>query len=352
MLPSAGSSPGGPLRGRVDSTGLVTGARPARSRCRTREFRWVGGHRNRLCQGHYMSPPASRVEFEPGHVACSGPIPVVVSADAVRVQRRPDATMMWCGSRGAPAVVFGQHRGKAHRRAGLAGPRLPARRYEPTHHSACRCVAKPVVSGGRSTRRPRPSGPATWYRSRSPRAPRRARRRETRCRNEPQSGEWADRRRRSFRGGMCRELSGDRRLRGQFGAGHGERAPRDRAAGPRPCRTVASSSFRRRNYGSIPTASTDPHHIGDRIYAVDISTRPTPRSTDSVVVMHGNSTIDDDGGRQFGVLTRENASTGKNGMWSVVRGPGASQAIAEFTETLTGGVHCTFIYKGYVYLTD
>ncbi len=32
--------------------------------------------------------------------------------------------------------------------------------------------------------------------------------------------------------------------------------------------------------------------------------------------------------------------------------PAHPKPIAEFTETVTGGVHSTFIYKGYVYLTD
>ena len=76
--------------------------------------------------------------------------------------------------------------------------------------------------------------------------------------------------------------------------------------------------------------------------------------TDSVVV--DARTINDimtteDG--KYGVLTRENASTRKNGIVILsFEDPAHPKPIAEFTETVTGGVHSTFVYRGYVYLTD
>ncbi|HEY0351889.1 MAG TPA: Ig-like domain-containing protein, partial [Gemmatimonadales bacterium] len=94
--------------------------------------------------------------------------------------------------------------------------------------------------------------------------------------------------------------------------------------------------------------------IADRVYAIDVSNPGTPVITDSVVV--DARTINDvmtteDG--KYGVLTREGASTRKNGIVILsFEDPAHPKPIAEFTETVTGGVHSTFIYRGYVYLTD
>ena len=94
--------------------------------------------------------------------------------------------------------------------------------------------------------------------------------------------------------------------------------------------------------------------IADRIYAIDVSKPGAPVITDSVVV--DARTINDvmtteDG--KYGVLTREGASTRKNGIVILsFEDPAHPKPIAEFTETVTGGVHSTFIYRGYVYLTD
>jgi hypothetical protein len=94
--------------------------------------------------------------------------------------------------------------------------------------------------------------------------------------------------------------------------------------------------------------------LGDRVYAIDVSNPAAPAITDSVVV--DARTINDvmtteDG--KFGVLTREGASTRKNGIVVLsFEDPAHPKPIAEFTETVTGGVHSTFIYRGYVYLTD
>lgn len=94
--------------------------------------------------------------------------------------------------------------------------------------------------------------------------------------------------------------------------------------------------------------------LGDRIYAIDVSDPAKPFITDSVVVdarVINDLMTTEDG--KFGVLTREGASTRKNGIVILsFEDPGHPKPIAEFTETVTGGVHSTFVYQGYVYLTD
>src|SRR5204862_219763 len=94
--------------------------------------------------------------------------------------------------------------------------------------------------------------------------------------------------------------------------------------------------------------------IGDRIYAVDVTDPSHPAITDSVVVdarIVNDVMTTEDG--KFGVMTREGASTRKNGIVILsFEDPAHPKPIAEFTETVTGGVHSTYVYKGYVYLTD
>lgn len=94
--------------------------------------------------------------------------------------------------------------------------------------------------------------------------------------------------------------------------------------------------------------------IGDRAYAIDVSDPSKPTITDSIVVdarvMNDLMTTEDG---KYGVLTREGASNRKNGIVVLsFEDPAHPKQISEFTETVTGGVHSTFIYKGYVYLTD
>jgi hypothetical protein len=94
--------------------------------------------------------------------------------------------------------------------------------------------------------------------------------------------------------------------------------------------------------------------IGDRIYAIDISDPGKPFLTDSVVVdarVVNDVMTTEDG--KYGVMTREGASTRKNGIVILsFEDPAHPKPIAEFTETVTGGVHSTYVYRGYVYLTD
>ncbi|MGE0351871.1 MAG: hypothetical protein AB7I33_14515 [Gemmatimonadales bacterium] len=94
--------------------------------------------------------------------------------------------------------------------------------------------------------------------------------------------------------------------------------------------------------------------VGDRIYAIDLRDPRRPVITDSVMVDARvvNDLMTTEDGR-FGVLTREGASTRKNGIVILsFEDPAHPRPIAEFTETVSGGVHSTYVYRGYVYLTD
>lgn len=94
--------------------------------------------------------------------------------------------------------------------------------------------------------------------------------------------------------------------------------------------------------------------VGDRVYAVNLANPAAPAITDSLIVDARviNDLMTTEDGR-FGVLTREGASSRKNGIVVLsFEDPAHPKAIAEFTETVSGGVHSTFIYQGHVYLTD
>lgn len=99
--------------------------------------------------------------------------------------------------------------------------------------------------------------------------------------------------------------------------------------------------------------------IGDKVYALDIADPANPSITDSItadarVINDFMSTPDG----KFGVFTREGASTRRNGIVVVsLEDPAHPKPISEYTETVTGGVHSTFIYAQpkfgtHVYLTD
>lgn len=94
--------------------------------------------------------------------------------------------------------------------------------------------------------------------------------------------------------------------------------------------------------------------IGDRIYSFDIRDPASPRKVDSLVVdarvINDISTTPD--GR-IGVLTREGASSRKNGLVFLdLADPLHPRVLSEFTETLSGGVHSAFIDGHHVYATD
>jgi hypothetical protein len=94
--------------------------------------------------------------------------------------------------------------------------------------------------------------------------------------------------------------------------------------------------------------------MADRVYAIDVSnpTRPTildSMMTDARIV---NDVMTTEDGR-YGVFTREGSSTRKNGIVVFdAADPCHPKPIAEYTETVSGGVHSSFVYQGHAYLTD
>lgn len=102
--------------------------------------------------------------------------------------------------------------------------------------------------------------------------------------------------------------------------------------------------------GEVAYVST----LSDRIYVFDIATPSAPRLVDSLVVdarvINDISTTAD--GR-IGVLTREGASSRKNGLVFLdLADPRRPKVLSEFTETLSGGVHSAFVDGRLVYATD
>lgn len=94
--------------------------------------------------------------------------------------------------------------------------------------------------------------------------------------------------------------------------------------------------------------------LSDRIYTFDIRNAGAPVKVDSLVVdarvINDISTTAD--GR-IGVLTREGASSRRNGLVFLdLSDPLRPTVLSEFTETLTGGVHSAFIDGHHVYATD
>ena len=99
--------------------------------------------------------------------------------------------------------------------------------------------------------------------------------------------------------------------------------------------------------------------IGDRVYALDISNPASPTITDSVIVDARvvNDVMSTADGK-YAVMTRENASSRRNGIVILsLEDPAHPKQIAEYTETVSGGVHSAFVYTQprfgtHVYLTD
>src|SRR5512146_267415 len=94
--------------------------------------------------------------------------------------------------------------------------------------------------------------------------------------------------------------------------------------------------------------------IADRVYAVDIADPTHPRIVDSMMndARINNDVMTTEDGR-YGVFSREGASNRKNGiMIFEASDPCHPKVIAEYTETVSGGVHSSYVYRGHVYLTD
>ncbi|HSD31063.1 MAG TPA: Ig-like domain-containing protein [Gemmatimonadales bacterium] len=94
--------------------------------------------------------------------------------------------------------------------------------------------------------------------------------------------------------------------------------------------------------------------IADRIYAIDVSDPRQPRIVDSMMndARINNDVMTTEDGR-YGVFSREGASNRKNGIMIFDASDACHpKVIAEYNETVSGGVHSSYVYRGHVYLTD
>jgi plastocyanin len=94
--------------------------------------------------------------------------------------------------------------------------------------------------------------------------------------------------------------------------------------------------------------------IWDQVQVYDISDPKSPKLTETVKVdarVVNDVSVTPDG--KIGVMTREGASSRKNGIVFLdTSDPGRPKIASEYTETVTGGVHSAYIDGHYVYLTD
>jgi len=94
--------------------------------------------------------------------------------------------------------------------------------------------------------------------------------------------------------------------------------------------------------------------IADKVWVYDIADPANPKLLDTLTVdarlINDVSTTPDG---KIGVITREGASTRKNGIVFLdTSDPKNIKVLSEYTATVTGGVHSAFIHTHYVYLTD
>src|SRR5262245_29586893 len=93
--------------------------------------------------------------------------------------------------------------------------------------------------------------------------------------------------------------------------------------------------------------------IADRVYAIDISNPAKPLIVDSMMTdsrLVNDVMTTEDG--KYGVFSREGSSNRKDGIVVFdANDPCHPKPIAAYTETVSGGVHSAYVYKGYVYLT-
>jgi hypothetical protein len=103
-------------------------------------------------------------------------------------------------------------------------------------------------------------------------------------------------------------------------------------------------------FGNFAYVST----ISDKLLVFDISDPKSPKLTDTLKVdahIINDVSLTADG--KIGVITREGASTRKNGIIFLDTSDLAHpKVLSEYTATVTGGVHSAFIYQHYVFLTD
>jgi hypothetical protein len=106
-----------------------------------------------------------------------------------------------------------------------------------------------------------------------------------------------------------------------------------------------------RDYAYIGTWGGCEGCFGDRMYAWDVTDPASPVLTDSVMVdarVVNDVKVNDAG--TLAVITREGASSRRNGMVILdLADPAHPEILSEYWETLTGGVHNTFIDGDIVY---
>lgn len=344
---------GGFFEGRVDSTGLVTGGATGTINVGVSVRPLAGGRPTvAVARVTVLPPPAARIEIEPRleRIYTGQTIPLTATVFAANGDRRYDQ-VAWRSDR--PAILSVDDNGSLVARAPGRATRT-ARAGQATASRAILVVANPIqtlaISPASSTVR---TGDVVRL---SLAAKDRTGRGVSDVRpqwllNPGTAAVDAD-------GAFVAELPGTYRVVAMVGNKAAEAVvnvnPRDAVrpatiVGRLPLKMMAAEFWLHPGgrYGYLTT-------IGDRIYAVDLANPAAPAITDSIIV--DARTINDlmtteDG--KFGVLTREGASTRKNGIVVLsFEDPAHPKPIAEFTETVTGGVHSTFIYRGYVFLTD
>src|SRR5437764_9077323 len=93
--------------------------------------------------------------------------------------------------------------------------------------------------------------------------------------------------------------------------------------------------------------------IADRVYAIDIADPASPKIVDSMLTdarLVNDVMTTEDG--KYGVFSREGASNRKNGIVVFDANDACHpKPVAEYTETVSGGVHSSYVYQGRAYIT-
>jgi hypothetical protein len=344
---------GGFFEGRVDSTGLVTGGSPGTLKISAAVRSARGGRATfAFARVTVLPPPAARVEIIPASskMYVGQSLALTAEAYATNGDRRYDP-VVWSSDR--PAVVavdsMGQLIAQSAGRATITAKAGQATRSWPVTVSA-NPVAQVQLSPRTASAR---TGDVVKFafaaKSSSGRAVSDA---MPQWFINPGAGQI------DHDGSFVADVPGTYRVAASFAGKTAEAVvtvlPRDvtrpvTVVGRLPLKLTAAEFWLHPDgkHGYLTTVS-------DRIYAINLSDPAKPAITDSVVVdarVINDLMTTEDG--KFGVLTREGASTRKNGIVILsFEDPAHPKTIAEFTETVSGGVHSTFIYKGYVYLTD
>jgi hypothetical protein len=94
--------------------------------------------------------------------------------------------------------------------------------------------------------------------------------------------------------------------------------------------------------------------ISDRVYAIDVTDPRAPMIVDSMMTdarLVNDVMTTEDG--KYGVFSREGSSNRKDGIVIFDATDACHpKPIAQYTETVSGGVHSSYVYKGRVFLTD